>query len=590
MKDSIKDLKNKYENDELALRRKTTIFAVLRLIGFVLTIVFLILASYNKVKVLYYVYYPLMALALIAFIIFVVIHYKLYHRLDNTLFKLAVIQDYDSRTNDNWKHFEDKGQEFLDENAYYQTDLDLYGASSLYQYLNVGKTGYGRRALALLLKDSDVTKEEIILNQEAVLELSNDIESHIELEALLREYNKKSNDNRPKSMDNALLNISNQVSEKKYGIYIATLGVIAVVATIILSLPKVIPYVMIPIIVFINFLLTVFVSSNIREISSNLVPINKLFNGYGSIISYINNKSFKSSKLNDIKAKLTNENKRELKKFNIINNLVSSSNNIIFQLIFDGLFSIDAFVSYFYIRWQKKGAESLKEIVSAVGEMEGLLSLSILPIVKEKVALPHVTDSFEFEGLYHPLIKEDISIPNDFKFKGLNIVTGSNMSGKTTFMRTIGINYLLFKAGGMVCASSFNADLYKLYTSMKVTDDVSNGISTFYGEILRIKEIVNAINDNDKLLVLIDEIFKGTNTIDRLEGAKAVVSKLNRKNINAIITTHDFELCQIEGVKNYHFLEHYVDDKIMFDYKIHDGVSKTRNAIYLLKLAGIMDK
>ena len=124
---------------------------------------------------------------------------------------------------------------------------------------------------------------------------------------------------------------------------------------------------------------------------------------------------------------------------------------------------------------------------------------------------------------------------------------------------------------------------------MKVVDDVNNNISTFYGEILRVKGIVEYTKENKPMLVLIDEIFKGTNTHDRIIGAKSAIDKLDRANIYSIVTTHDPELCQIDNVNNYHFEEHYDSDQIKFDYKIHNGISKTSNAIYLLKLAGIVD-
>ena len=204
--------------------------------------------------------------------------------------------------------------------------------------------------------------------------------------------------------------------------------------------------------------------------------------------------------------------------------------------------------------------------------------------------MPEISGDFSFTDLKHPLIDYNKCIGNDFTFNDLNIITGSNMSGKTTFMRSIGVNYLLFKAGGFVVAKSFKASIYKLFTSMKVADDVTDGISTFYAEILRVKSIIEYSKENKPMLVLIDEIFKGTNTKDRLVGAESVVKHLKRDGIKAIITTHDLELCDVEGVINYHFLEHYDDDKILFDYKIHDGISKTRNAIYLLKLAGIIDE
>ena len=157
-------------------------------------------------------------------------------------------------------------------------------------------------------------------------------------------------------------------------------------------------------------------------------------------------------------------------------------------------------------------------------------------------------------------------------------------------MRSIGCNYVLYLAGSDVCAKEFEAPMLKLFTSMKVVDDVNNNISTFYGEILRVKEICEYLDQNKPMLVLIDEIFKGTNTHDRLEGALNVIKKLKRSDIYSIITTHDPELCEEKDVKNHHFLEHYVDDKIQFDYKIKDGKANTSNAIYLLKIAGIIKK
>jgi DNA mismatch repair ATPase MutS len=232
----------------------------------------------------------------------------------------------------------------------------------------------------------------------------------------------------------------------------------------------------------------------------------------------------------------------------------------------------------------------LREAFLSIGKIESLISISTISLVKEDSCLPVVSNKFEFKNIRHPLICESKCIPNSFEFSKRNIITGSNMSGKTTFMRSIGTNYILFLSGSNVCANSFEAPILKLFTSMKVVDDVNNNISTFYGEILRVKNIVEYIKDNKPMLVLVDEIFKGTNTHDRIIGAKSFIEKLNRDNIYSIITTHDPELCKVEDVKNYHFEEHYEDDKILFDYLIHDGIANTRNAIYLLKLAGIVDK
>ncbi len=583
MNKEISKLNDKYLNEKKEYNKVITILAILRLLSFILTILFLILGIIQK-NIIYYIF---MYLFLITFILFLVIHMKKFKKLDNILFKLAVIKDYESRTNDTWKNFKDKGEEFLISNLYYQTDLDIYGYGSLYQYINVAKTAYGRRRVSELLTDSKTTKEDILFNQEAVCELSNNVKCHIELEALLRNYYKISQEDRPRQMDNAINNISNKVELKKSSLCVAILSIIVVLTVIILSIFKVVPYIIVPIVILLNFLITSYFS-NIGEINSNLITVGSLFLGYNDIIKYIEVNDFNSKELNNIKNDIMT-NKKALKEFNIINSFISSSNNIIYRIIFDGLFSIDTFMSYLFVKWQKKKCDSIKNIALSIAKLEGLLSLSVIGLVKDTHVVPKVSQEFKFEGLYHPLISENNAVKNDFKFEGMNIITGSNMSGKTTFMRTIGVNYLLFKAGGIVCANSFNAGIYKIMTSMKVVDEMTNGISTFYGEVLRIKSIVEESENDENLLVLVDEIFKGTNTLDRLTGAKAFIEKINKSNIKAIITTHDFELCNIKGVNNYHFLEHYIDDKIKFDYKIHDGISQTRNAIYLLKIAGIIN-
>ena len=166
------------------------------------------------------------------------------------------------------------------------------------------------------------------------------------------------------------------------------------------------------------------------------------------------------------------------------------------------------------------------------------------------------------------------------------ILTGSNMAGKTTFMRTLGVNLILMNAGGIVLANEFSSPNLDIYTSLRTVDTLQEGISTFYAEINKMKIIME--NADSRSLVLIDEIFKGTNAKDRIYSAFEIIKKLNAKNVLFIITTHDFELCEAEDIINYHFDEEYIDNKIYFDYKIKNGKSNKTNAIYLLKMAGVI--
>ena len=186
----------------------------------------------------------------------------------------------------------------------------------------------------------------------------------------------------------------------------------------------------------------------------------------------------------------------------------------------------------------------------------------------------------------HPLLKD--CVDNDFTLSGGVVLTGSNMSGKTTFMRTLGINQILFNAGGITLSKSFSSSYLPIYTSLRANDLLSEGISTFYAEILRMKAINNAIKEN-KCLILIDEIFKGTNAYERINASFKVIDKLNSYNAYFIISTHDFELCDANNILNYHFNEEYNDDKISFDYKIKEGKCTSKNALYLLKMTEIIE-
>ena len=248
-------------------------------------------------------------------------------------------------------------------------------------------------------------------------------------------------------------------------------------------------------------------------------------------------------------------------------------------------------------KWKKTYGKRIEIWIDTVSTMEELISLSVVGRVRD-YSFPHVVDeekvTLKAVNAYHPLIKngENLAVKNSIDVtENTIIITGSNMSGKTTFLRTLGINLILAYAGAPVCADSLDASYMKIFTSMRVVDDVSNGISTFYAEILRIKNMVEYSKENKNMLCLIDEIFKGTNSADRIIGAKAVIKNLEVPNCISFVSTHDFELCDMADenakVTNYHFQEYYEKDELKFDYKLRDGRCTTTNAVNILKMAGI---
>ena len=578
------NLKKEYSEKLKNIERIETIFAILRFILLALSVIMLLGGYFASKKYLYIIG----GLLLIPFIVCIVVHIK-YYNIDRDLsYKLDVLAEYDKKRKLNLNSIKDDGKEFLDDNNYFESDLDIFGKNSIYKYLNVSRTGYGRHKFASALKDPDISEDEIKRRQEAAKELSQNKEMTIDLVSKLKNYEANVSDNKYRSMDGALANIENEVSFRKINIIPAIILEILLVVSIVLSALKIIPALSILVILVINFFLTIYLSNPIKEIRGRIQPINNLFYGYDKIIDGIISHDYNSDALNDVKASLSSSDSKGFKLFNKLEAWISSGNNILFEIIFNSIFSIDVFLMLLYSCWHKKYHKAIRGVVDKVSDMEMYLSLASLKLINDNAIIPTISNEFKFTNLKHPLLPQDKAVGNDFSFKGMNIITGSNMSGKTTFMRSIGVSYILFKAGGFVTAESYEAGIYKLFTSMKVTDDVSSGISTFYAEILRINRIIKYIEEKKPTLVLVDEIFKGTNTLDRVKGAKEVIKTLNKDYVYSIITTHDFELCDTEGAKNYHFKEYYENDEIKFDYKIYDGRSETTNAIYLLKMSGII--
>ncbi len=246
--------------------------------------------------------------------------------------------------------------------------------------------------------------------------------------------------------------------------------------------------------------------------------------------------------------------------------------------------------------WKRKYADISEQWFLALGDLESLMSFANLARVCNNITLPIVLSknkAIQANKMGQPLLTNDNRINNDIAFNNsIFIISGSNMSGKTTFMRTVGINLVLAQCGSFVCAEQMSFSPMKIMTSMRIADDLNEGISTFYAELNRIKGIIELASKQSDMLFLIDEIFRGTNSVDRLSGAKAVISKLNDSGVVGIITTHDLELCELTSqfmrIKNFSFSEYYQDKKIHFDYKIKMGKSCTTNAKYLMELVGII--
>jgi DNA mismatch repair ATPase MutS len=247
--------------------------------------------------------------------------------------------------------------------------------------------------------------------------------------------------------------------------------------------------------------------------------------------------------------------------------------------------------------WKEQAGRSLNTWLQALGDFEALASLAVIAHDYPNWCIPEVEETppyLKASQMGHPLLTED-RVCNDLAIlpqAGILLITGSNMSGKSTLLRTAGVNLVLAYAGAPVCAAAFRCSLMRIYTCMRVNDNLEQSISSFYAELLRIKMIVAAAKQATRpVFFLLDEVFKGTNSQDRHTGAKILIKQLKRLGAVGLVSTHDLELAELaaesKGIINYHFREYYQNDRIHFDYKLRPGVSTTRNALYLIKLAGI---
>ncbi|MCD7894195.1 MAG: hypothetical protein LUG60_10955 [Erysipelotrichaceae bacterium] len=558
-------------------QRNMNMIALLRLIVFILMIIFLLIGYFYQQNYLYI----FSLISLIIFFILIYFHQQYqdqYHYYDN-LYK--VYQKHIMRIQGKWHDFSETGAQFINDKDYKITDLDILGKSSLFQMINVASTYQGQSYLSYLLTQ-DSQKEEILQRQEAVEELASMKEFVIEMETLNISLNNQ-------TLDTWLHQIK-KIHVKKVSSIIFMLSIVTVIGLIGVCFSIGYPYSRI--ILEIGFMFQLALSLLTYGVHSQLFePVIKLSEGiqnYLKSFEKIKDTNFKSNYLINIQDCIDIE---ALKKLSSIAEKINYRQNIIAFVLLNGLGLFDFYITNQYNQWLELYQYKVNDYFVAFGKLEALMSLSILKIDGFHVCTPNIIDdkTLSFHQLKHPLINEEKAIGNDFDMQESScIITGSNMSGKTTFMRTIALNLVLAYSGGYVFGDDFMCYPMHIMTSMRVKDNVEEGISTFYGELLRIKEMIDYSKKQLPLICFIDEIFKGTNSLDRIAGASETIQKLSQEHIYLFVTTHDYELTHLPCL-NYHFTEYYENNKIYFDYTIKKGPATSSNGQFLLKQVGIIE-
>ena len=314
---------------------------------------------------------------------------------------------------------------------------------------------------------------------------------------------------------------------------------------------------------------------------SKALKVSKELSSFDEIKQYFTDLSF-IKKVGTIQAKT---------EFIAFENQLTNEYALFFWLIIELLkiqFMIEYIIFYSFVDSISKEKESIDKLFQFIGEIDSAISVASLKSDKLESCEPKFTSKKQIytKEITHPLIENCIANNMNLSNKSL-LLTGSNMSGKTTFIRTIAINSILAQTLNVCFAKEYSAPFMKVYSSIRITDDLLEDTSYYLKEVLTIKELIEASKDKNPCLFVLDEIFKGTNTIERISGGKAILSFLNRKNHIVIVSTHDIELTDLLVKENYelfHFNELINNEELIFDHKLKEGKLNSRNAIKILEL------
>lgn len=544
----------------------------------------------------------LLAGSIIAFIsvfsYLVRIHKRLKERIKYTSLLIEINIMSIKRLEGKWDSFKDDGKDFKDDSHKYLLDLDIFGHKSLFQWINTASTFYGRHELKRILSEVVGDRKDIEERQVAVDELSRLLNwrQRFITEGILVT-------NRIKDPEE-LIAWANEVNEAYRNPYI--IGAVRLLPCITVTLiilgfaMRTIPSYYPSLALFIQFLIIMLKGKERHDLFNLSEKYNKDLGTYYNMLRLIENHRFTSPYIERVKNSIKNDKgQKAYKQIELLSSIVGSIANRknSFYIIFNTIALWDLQILIKLEGWKQRSGRYLEDWLKAIGIIESLASLAVIRHDNPDWVVPTIVSDgdalLEAKELGHPLISNNkvsnnLSINNNSK---VLLITGSNMSGKSTLLRTAGINLVLAYAGAPVCARAFKASIMDIYTCMRVTDNLSENISSFYAELLRIKNIVKEAESGKRIFFLLDEIFKGTNSLDRHTGASVLINKLSHTNSIGMVSTHDLELSDLEkqnqNIVNYHFQEYYKEDKIYFDYKLRPGSSTTRNALFLMKLAGI---
>jgi hypothetical protein len=490
----------------------------------------------------------------------------------------------------------DSGVEYYDASHANSSDLDIFGENSLFQYLNRTSLSKGGDRLADLLSQPSES-DDILTRHEAIEELS----KKLDWRQLFLASGRMSEETREELTQlNIWLDEQPYYTKNKfYRIFLVVLPSLTILSLVLafLWIPYNIP-------IFFVLLQLGIVGMNLRQINHHHNQVSRkynLINNFASLIRLVEEEDFKSKNLRELKERLSSSGISaglQLKKLARLVIRFDRRLNMVMAVVLNGLLMWDLLCVLWLEKWKTDNAAEVPGWFDILGKFEALNSLanfrfnnpdSVYPVIsKDEIMI-------EAESLGHPLIPGKENIRNEIKISQTGefmLITGSNMAGKSTFLRTVGVNLVLANAGSPVYASKMKWKPVRILSSMRVKDSLSSRESTFYAELKRLRMIIEVLKTGEKVMVILDEILKGTNSRDKHFGSEMFIRQLLKENCGGMIATHDLELSKLEEefpgrLLNFSFEVQIEKEEFIFDYKLRRGACQTLNATELMKKMGI---
>jgi hypothetical protein len=486
-----------------------------------------------------------------------------------------------------------EGNEFKEDSHYYSQDIDLFGKGSFFQYLNRTATQEGAVRLANLLKSNDISN--ILRKQNTLKELSQKAEWRQLFTA------------------HALVSSSEIATQRVVGFLKShkpfILGLVRYLPMIFSAISVgVFTLYFLGLITEMQLLLWFFIGvgtsgfffKKVTNLSGKGAMVREVFYQNQQLIALLESENFEDETLQKFKKSIQTEGVKAsqvIKQFSKYLDALDQRNNLIFGVVANGFFLWDIYQSHRIEQWIAENANQVAQWFSVLTEIDVQNSLANFVFNHQQYCFPSIVkgeNRIEAKGFVHPLLDPKKAIVNDFNIENQQffIITGANMAGKSTFLRTVSLGIVMANLGLPVCASAFAYNPIKLITSMRTSDSLTDDESYFFSELKRLKFIVEQIQQ-DNYFIILDEILKGTNSTDKALGSRKFIEKLVASQSTGIIATHDLSLCEVEKhhseVKNFYFDAEIINDELHFDYTLKNGIAQNMNASFLLRKMKIVD-